>query len=424
MGIESTLEYIHSVKWQGSKPGLERTRALLAALGNPEKKLKFVHVAGTNGKGSVCACIQSVLTRAGYVTGLYTSPHLFKINERMQTGGIQITDCELESLTDKIRPFADAMDDSPTEFEIITALAMEFFLLKKCDVVVLEAGMGGELDSTNAIDAPDVAVITAIGRDHIAELGPSLAEIASAKAGIIKPGGLVAVYGGQRETEAVFEARCRAVGARLRRADLSRLAVTGVDLNAIRFDFGHLKDLEMPLIGTYQPGNAALAITALECLRERGYSIPDSCIAEGLRNVRWPGRFEILRRDPVFVLDGAHNVQGVEATAKSLEDIFAGRKFIFVIGIMADKDAQAMMDRLSPLASEFIATRPAVARAMETRVLAALLERYGLPVTQCESIEDAAAAAFDRARSSGLPICALGSLYFSNDIRRSVENLS
>ncbi|MDR1217559.1 MAG: bifunctional folylpolyglutamate synthase/dihydrofolate synthase [Oscillospiraceae bacterium] len=424
MGIESTLEYIHSVKWQGSKPGLERTRALLAALGNPEKKLRFVHVSGTNGKGSVCACMQSVLTRAGYVTGLYTSPHLFKVNERLQVDGIQISNAELESLTDKIRPFADAMSDSPTEFELITALAMEFFLLKKCDVVVLEAGMGGELDSTNVIDTPDAAVITAIGLDHTAELGPSLAEIASAKAGIIKPGGLVAVDGGQAEAVAVFEDKCRTVGAELRKVDFARLTVNSAGLDATFFDYGRLKNLEMPLIGTYQPKNAALAITALYCLRERGYSISDSAVAEGLRTVRWPGRFEILRRSPVFVLDGAHNVQGAEAAAKSLRDIFAGHKFIFIIGIMADKDAKAMIDCLSPLAHEFIATRPAVARAMDARSLAALLERGGLPATARESIDGAVATALDRARRGGFPVCALGSLYFSSDIRRAVEKFS
>jgi dihydrofolate synthase/folylpolyglutamate synthase len=423
MGIEAALEYIHSVKWQGSKPGLGRTRALLAALGNPEKRLKFVHVAGTNGKGSVCACIQAALTRAGYVTGLYISPHLLVINERMQADGVQITDAELEALTDKIRPFADAMDDSPTEFELITALAMEFFLLKKCDVVVLEAGMGGELDSTNVIGTPEVAVITAIGYDHTAELGPSLAEIASAKAGIIKPGGIVAVYGGQREADAVFEERARAVGAVLRKADFTRLTVTGVDLDAIRFDFGRLKNIEMPLIGTYQPRNAALAITALECLRERGYTISDGDVLEGLRGVRWPGRFEVLCRAPVFILDGAHNVQGVEATAESLRSLFAGQKIIFIAGVMADKDVDAMAERLAPLAREFITARPDNPRAMDAELLAARLRRHGAPATPCRSVDEAVALAIGCAGGMGGSgiVCALGSLYFSGDVRRSFD---
>ncbi|MDR1589821.1 MAG: bifunctional folylpolyglutamate synthase/dihydrofolate synthase [Oscillospiraceae bacterium] len=419
MGIDETLAYIHSVKWQGSKPGLGRTRELLAALGNPEKKLKFVHVAGTNGKGSVCACVASVLTGAGYVTGLYTSPHLASFNERMQTDGEMITDAELELLTEKIRPFADAMADSPTEFEIITAIAMSFFVMKMCDIVVLETGLGGELDSTNVVGTPEVAVITAIGLDHTAELGATLADIAAAKAGIIKPGGIVAVYGGQRETDAVFETRCRDVGASLRMTDFSRLTVRGVSLDAIRFDFEPIKDIKLPLIGSYQPKNAALAITALECLRERGYNISDGDIARSLGAVRWPGRFEVLCREPLFILDGAHNAHGMEATAESLSGISGERGFVFIVGVMADKDVVGMMDCIAPLAREFIATRPPVPRAMDPRALAELLGRYGAPVTVRERVGDAVSLAFERARAGGCGICALGSLYFSGDVKKA-----
>ncbi len=186
MSYEETLKYIHNVKWQGSKPGLERTRQLLKSLGNPEKELKFVHIAGTNGKGSTAACISAVLQKAGYRTGTYTSPYILRFNERMQVNGAHITNSELEELTDEIRPYADAMKDAPTEFELITALAMKHFLYKKCDIVVLEVGMGGDLDSTNVIETPEVAIITAIGLDHTAELGPTIAAIAAAKAGIIR----------------------------------------------------------------------------------------------------------------------------------------------------------------------------------------------------------------------------------------------
>jgi dihydrofolate synthase/folylpolyglutamate synthase len=424
MGIDETLAYIHSVKWQGSKPGLQRTRALLAALGNPEQKLKFVHVAGTNGKGSVCACVSSVLSAAGYVTGLYTSPHLVSFNERMQTDGVMITDAELELLTDEIRPFADAMEDSPTEFELITAIAMNYFVMKRCDIVVLEVGLGGELDSTNVIETPEVAVVSAIGLDHTAELGETLAEIAAAKAGIIKPGGIAAIYGGQPEIDAVFESRCLEVGARLRKTDFTRLTVRSADLDAIRFDFSPIKDIYLPLIGSYQPKNAALAITALECLRERGYNISDGDVARGLGGVRWPGRFEVLCRKPLFILDGAHNTHGMGATAESLRDIFNGRGFIFIVGVMADKDVSGMMDCIAPLAREFIATRPAIPRAMEARALARILDRYGAPVTFREQVGDAVALALKRAHGGGYGVCALGSLYFSGDIKKAVALLA
>jgi dihydrofolate synthase/folylpolyglutamate synthase len=433
MSIESALEYIHSVKWQGSKPGLGRTRALLEALGNPQKGLKFVHVAGTNGKGSVCACMAAVLTRAGYVTGMYTSPHLVSFNERMQVDGVRVADGELEALTDEIRPYADAMADAPTEFEIITALAMCFFARKKCDIVVLEAGMGGELDSTNVIGPPEVAVITAIGMDHTSELGETVAEIATTKAGIIKPGCVAVIYGGQREAEEIVRSRCREVGAGMVTADFGRITILSSGMDAIRFSVSpdggiDIPPIEFPLIGEYQPRNAALAITALECLRDRGYGkITGECIGDALSRVRWPGRFEIIMREPVFILDGAHNVHGIEATARSLEALFPGRGIIFVMGVMADKDVGAMADVIAPLADEIIATRPDYPRAMDAETLARLLRRRcRARVTACPDVTGAISFAYDRAGGRGGDgvVCALGSLYFSGEVRRAVSELA
>ena len=373
MSYESTLEYIHSVKWQGSKPGLSRTRELLNALGNPEKELKFVHVAGTNGKGSTCACIASVLQCAGYRTGLYTSPYITRFNERMQVNGEQISDEELAPSTAEIRPHADAMEDLPTEFELITALGMKYFVSKKCDIVVLEVGMGGELDSTNVIDTPEVAVITAIGLDHSKQLGATLPVIASSKACIIKPGGDVVIYGGDEAVEAVIESACKKQGAKLHRPDFDKLNITGVDLDACRFDYGPYKGINLPLIGTYQPYNAAVAITALEVLRGRGYKISDADIVEGLDAVVWQGRFEGLGRNPVFILDGSHNPHGMQATAKSLGEHFKGRKIVFLTGVMADKDVAGMMSYIAPMAKCFVAVKPHNPRAMNPEELARIL---------------------------------------------------
>ena len=221
MTYEEALKYIHSVNWVGSKLGLERTQELLEKLGSPHKKLKFIHIAGTNGKGSTAAMLASILEKAGHRTGLYTSPFINRFNERMQVNGKQIPDGTLAELTDLIQPYADAMEDAPTEFELITALAMEYFLREKCDIVVLEVGMGGELDSTNVIGTPEAAVIAAMGLDHVKELGPAMADIARAKAGIIKSGGSVVSYGGNPEADPVFEAVCREKGAKLRQPDFS-----------------------------------------------------------------------------------------------------------------------------------------------------------------------------------------------------------
>ena len=416
MGIAETLEYIHSVKWQGSKPGLERTRELLAALGNPEKSLRFVHVAGTNGKGSTAACIASVLREAGYRTGLYISPYIRCFNERMQINGEYISDSELESMTNEIRPHADSMKDPPTEFEIITALAMRFFLCRSCDVVVMEVGMGGELDSTNVIGRPDVAVITALGLDHVKELGPTIAHIAAAKAGIIKSGGDVVIYGGEAEAMAVLEDISAKRGARLIKADFSRISGEGFSLDGVDFDFARLGRVSIPLAGAYQPKNAAVAITAIEVLREKGYEIGDDDIITGLKSVSWPGRFEALGKRPVFILEGAHNVQGIEASTQSLRRLFGDRKVVFLIGVSADKDVDQMLDRLAPLAEVFIAISADSPRALGAGVLAGKLYRYGVPVTACQTIPGGVAEALKAAGKDGI-ICALGSLFISADVR-------
>ena len=419
MSIESTLEYIHHVKWVGAKPGLERTRELLEKLGNPEKSLKFIHIAGTNGKGSTAAMISSVLKTAGYKTGLYTSPYIVRFNERMQINGVQISDEELELTTDLVRPYADAMTDAPTEFEMITALAMLYFQRNGCDIVVLEVGMGGELDSTNVIDTPELAVITAMGLDHTAELGGTLAEIASAKAGIIKAGGDVVVYGAEPEAYAVFEEKSAAVGARLTKTDFSKLDIRELSLAGARLDFGGLKDIFVPLSGTYQPNNCALALTALLKLRDKGYAISDEQIKTGIAATSWPGRFEVLSQKPLIIADGAHNPHAIEAAASSIRELLGENKPVFVIGVMADKDVEHMTEMLVPLAKGFIAVTPSNPRALKADRLAELLCSEGADAVATASIPEGIAQAKALAGETGA-VVALGSLYFAADVRSAV----
>ena len=266
MNYESALEYIHAVQWAGHKPGLTRTRTLLAALGDPHKQLRFIHVAGTNGKGSTAAMLASCLQAAGYRVGLYTSPFINRFNERIQVNGQQIPDEELVRLVERVKPAADAMADVPTEFEIITALGMLYFAERHCDIVVLEGGLGGTLDSTNVIDPPECAVITALGMDHVKELGPTIADIAAAKAGIIKPGSPVVSYGGVPEADAVILRVAKERNAPLTVVDFDKLKFEGGDLDAVTFDFDGLDGVKLPLIGSYQPRNAAVAITALRAV--------------------------------------------------------------------------------------------------------------------------------------------------------------
>jgi len=421
MSIESTLEYIHKTKWLGSKPGLSRTALLLEKLGRPDRKLKFVHVAGTNGKGSTCACIASVLNCAGYVTGLYTSPYITCFNERIQVGGAMITDAELEEITNYVRPFADSMtDDPPTEFEMITAVAMEYFARKKCDIVVLEVGMGGLLDSTNVIDPPECAVICAIGLDHTKILGSTVEEIAQAKAGIIKDKTPVAVYDEKQSVLEVFKNACKAHGGTLRCADFSKLSNIKSNLENCTFDYGEYKSLSLGLCGTYQPKNAATAITALLLLREHGWEISDDNIREGLKNVVWKGRFEVLGKNPTFILDGAHNPHGMAATSKSLADVFPNGGIVFLVGAMADKDVDGMMKLLLPLGREFVTVRPDNDRSMSADELCSRLKKLGANAVSCQSVGDGVKTALTKAGKNGV-CAALGSLYFSGDVRRAYQ---
>lgn len=416
MTYEEALKYIHSVNWVGSKLGLERTRELLGKLGNPHKKLKFIHIAGTNGKGSTAAMLSSILERAGYRVGLYTSPFINRFNERMQVCGEQIPDDTLAELTAHIQPYADAMADAPTEFELITALAMEYFLRERCDVVVLEVGMGGELDSTNVIDVPEAAVITAMGLDHVKELGPTMADIAGAKAGIIKPGGSVVSYGGNPEADPVFEQACREKGASLRRPDFSRIVPGGFDLDGQSFSYGPWKDLRIPLVGSYQMNNAAVVLETVAALRERGWNVPDDAVRQGMAATRWPARFEVLRRDPVFIVDGGHNPHGIRATAESLKRLFPGKKFTFVTGVMADKDVESILGLIVPLADQFFTVRPNNPRAMKAEELASRIAALGVRATPCESVAVGVAKAIEAEGADGVA-CALGSLYMSGEVR-------
>ena len=418
MDYQEALAYIHAVHWQGHKPGLDRTRALLAALGDPHKRLRFVHVAGTNGKGSTAAMLDSCLRCAGYKVGLFTSPYIIRFNERVQVNGAPIPDGDLVRLVEQVRPAA-AMADVPTEFELITALGMLYFAQQHCDIVVLEVGLGGALDSTNVIDPPECAVITALGMDHVKELGPTLADIAAAKAGIVKPGSPVVSYGGAPEADRVIAAAAAAQNAPLTVADFSKLTLRAAGLDGQTFDYDGLAGLTLPLLAGYQPRNAAVAIEALRALRGRGWQVPDSAIRQGLAQVRWPGRFELLRREPPFLLDGSHNAHGMRATVESLRARFPGEKFVFLVSIMADKDAGEMLRLLLPLAKAFVTVTAPSPRAIPAAELAARIEALGGRAEPADTIP--AAVARTDALAAGGPAAALGTLYFSGEVREAVE---
>lgn len=416
MTYEEALKYIQTVSWKGSKLGLDRTQELLAKLGNPEKKMKFIHLAGTNGKGSTASMLSTILEKAGYKVGLYTSPYIMRYNERMQINHQQIPDEELAVVTEHIRPIADAMEDVPTEFELNTALAMEYFSRNNCDIVVLEVGMGGELDSTNVIDAPEVAIITAMGFDHVAELGPTMSDIARAKAGIIKDGCMVVSYGGNPEADDVIANTCVEKGATLRQPNFAAIVPGEFSLEGQTFSYKTWQNMSIPLVGEYQMNNAAVVLEAVEALRAKGWNISDENVRQGMATTKWPARFEVLRRDPVFIVDGGHNPHGIKATAQSLQRMFPGRKFTFVTGVMADKDVESILGLVTPLAKQFFAVRPDNPRAMKAEELAERIRALGVPAEPCESVAAGVAKAIEAEGTDGVAV-ALGSLYMSGEVR-------
>ena len=417
MNYEEALQYIHAVSWKGSVPGLSRITELMARLGNPERGLKFIHIVGTNGKGSTAAMLSSVLTEAGYRTGLFISPWVVDFRERMQLNGEMISPEALAAETESVRPHAEAMADPPTEFELIAAIALKWFADEHADIVVLEAGMGGELDATNVIPAPEAAVFTNIGLDHTEYLGSTVEAIAQTKAGILKPGCAAALYPNLPSVCAVIEALCREKQIPLYHADPLVLVPLGHDLTGQRFRWGELL-LELPLLGEHQRKNLSLVLTVLELLRDRGWYIPDAAIQEGIRTVRWPGRFELLGRDPLFILDGGHNPQCMDALWEAANTYLAGKELTVITGVLADKDYAAMYDRTGRLASRFYTLTPANPRALDGRELARLLAQYGKPVRFCETPAEAVCLALAATPQDGA-ILAYGSLYLASELRQA-----
>ena len=416
MTYEAAIQLIKQKQSLGVQPGLSRMLAAMEKTGSVQNKLQVIHVAGTNGKGTVCAAVADGLRRAGYRVGVFSSPWVTDFREQITVDGRMIPK---QDFADCVEVFAK---EPLTEFELITALGFLNFLKTHCDIVVLEVGLGGALDSTNVIDAPECAVITALGMDHVKELGPTLGDIAAAKAGIIKEGCPVVSYGGVPEADAVIARVAKEQNAPLTVVDLSRLKVEGGDLDAVTFDFDGLDGVRLPLIGSYQPKNAALAITALRVLRGRGWNIPDSAIRTGLEQVSWPGRFELLRHSPVFLLDGSHNAHGMRATVQSLRDRFPGQKFVFLLSIMADKDVDEMLALLLPLAGQFVTVAAHTPRAMPAETLAEQIRARGGRAEPAPTIEAGVARAV--ALGGTGPVCALGTLYFSGDVREAFAKLN
>ena len=418
MNFVESENYIHSL-YRKAQPGLERITQLLQLLGDPQKQLKFIHIAGTNGKGSTASMSASILTKAGYKTGLFTSPFIYRFNERIQMDGMQIPDGDVVRLVALVKEKADTMEDYPTEFEFVTGMAMVWFLEQGCDLVVLEVGMGGLIDATNAIPAPEVAVITNIGLDHTDALGDTLEKIAANKAGIIKPGCSAVVYRGSETVEAVYEEICQKLDVPLKKADFAGLRSISHSLEGQSFDCGARKGLQLPLLGEHQMYNASVVLSVMDALRERGWQITEEQIREGMESVSWPGRFDIVGHDPLFIIDGGHNPQCMEALVKNVRDYLEDRHVVALTGVLADKDYGEMFRPVMPYVAEFVCVTPNNPRKLPAAELAQHLQRAGARATACDSFAQGVALARELAGKEGVVLC-FGSLYTIGDIKKAL----
>ncbi|MFP3866627.1 MAG: bifunctional folylpolyglutamate synthase/dihydrofolate synthase [Desulfobacteraceae bacterium] len=381
--LPEATAWVFDLQKFGIKFGLSSTQRLLAGLGNPHLGRRFLHIAGTNGKGSVAAMLSAILTQAGYPVGLYTSPHLIDFAERFRLRDQEVSPERLLELINRVQQVVDAQE-LPTFFEFVTAMALLYFAESQADPVILETGMGGRLDATNIVQ-PILTVITNIALEHQEHLGTSLKSIAFEKAGIIKPGVPLITYARQKRVLEMFKARTGELGA--------PIYLGGVDFRVRgqaqgRFKYQgwstQLDHLVINLNGRHQYRNAAIALAAIEMLQAQGFEIPEAAVREGLQRTYWPGRLEIISKHPLVILDGAHNPAAATALAQVVESGLKFQRLLLVLGIMADKDIGAILRRLLPLAQVVVFTRPRFPRAASPEVLARwadglALETYTIP---------------------------------------------
>lgn len=390
MALSQALRFLQPAAAPETRLGLDRIRALLHHLGNPQRGLRFVHVAGTNGKGSVCAMLASILQAAGYRTGRYTSPHLVRLNERIVVDEQEIADGDLIAATELVRQAVDRMWDPPTEFERITAVGLLYFKQRRCDVVVLEVGLGGRLDATNVIDAPDAAVITHIALEHTQYLGDTLGKIAAEKAGIVKGGTPVVLSAQSGQVETVVRQRCQERGAALHVTEPGLARAQDVGWLGQRLWYRGRENLQVPLLGAHQIQNALAVLDTVDVLAAmRGYHIPPQAVVQGLAQARWPGRLEVLRQRPLVLVDGAHNPDGAAQLAAFLDWRLPRGRLTVVMGVMADKDHLRMVRSVAPWAARFLAVTPDCPRALDAQTLCAdIRAATGLPAVVGGTVEE------------------------------------
>lgn len=409
MNYEEALSYIHAIPKFRRPLGNTQLERLLEALGNPHKKMKFIHIAGTNGKGSCAAMTAEILKNAGFKTGMYTSPFIVRFNERIQINDEEIADDELALYTERVKTAMEENGAFVSEFAFITAMAFLYFYEKKCDVTLLEVGMGGRMDATNVIDNPIVSVLMSIGLDHTQYLGETVEEIALEKCGIIKDNGTVAVYPNEAVADIIAK-ECKKHGAKIVSAKKPTVCDGG-------FLYGG-KKYRLGLKGSYQPQNAAVVLEIIGVLRKKGYEISENAVLSGLSAAKWQARFEYIREN--VIIDGAHNPDGIAALKRSLAE--TGKDIVLVIAMMADKNYEECITDIVKIAKYTVATEVNVPRALKAAEIGTVLEKSGTEHTVIPDIKNAIDEAVSFAGDNGI-VCICGSLYLAGEAKKALKEL-
>lgn len=403
MNYNDTLDYIHSIPKFRRPLGNANLEKLLNILGNPQKQLKFIHIAGTNGKGSTAAITAEILKQSGYKTGLFTSPFIEVFNERMKINGENISDSDLISCVEQVKTAMEENDALVSEFAFVTAVAFLYFFKQNCDIIVLEVGMGGKLDATNVIDASLVSVICKIGLDHTQYLGETIEEIATEKCGIIRKNGIVVSYPND-DVKNIIENYAQEKNAVLIFADKADITDNGFIYKG--------KEYTLALKGTYQPQNAAVVIEIIEALKKQGFEISEKAVIEGLKNTQWPARFEFITDN--IIIDGGHNIDGIQALKKSLLSL--DKDIVLVMAMMEDKDYESCIKELIPIADTVIATELNMPRCLKAEKIAEIAESMNITAFVNTNPQDALKQAL--AICDKKIVCVCGSLYLAGEIRK------
>lgn len=424
MDMDKVIQYINTNRGNGQKESLNRLFKLLDRVGNPHKNLNYIHITGTNGKGSTSALFYSVLKEANLTVGIFTSPHLEKVNERIRLNDDMIADEDYIRIVEKIEPVILELEEEMSEnfyaFELLTTVAFLYFQEKQPDLVLLEAGIGGRLDSTNVIDESLVSVITSIGLDHMKTLGNTKEEIIYEKAQILKENDRLVVGPVEDRLEPIVRQRAEAVNGLATFIRKEDIIIHETTLEQQVFDYKDWKNVTLSMVGTHQIENACLVLEAFNTLNARGIFISKEAVLKGLKKAHWPGRFEKVLDEPLFYMDGAHNEAGVKRLVETLEETFPDNKFHFVVGMMQDKEYEVMLDQVQHLAKEFILVSPDPYRGFDVDAVAEMLRVKGHQAIIKSDMADVLTY-IENEISKEDTVIQFGSLYLVGDIKRIIK---